>query len=81
MSGPEGKNYCSSHMSQAVLPHPEPAKVKFEDADAPKAPDKHGMGNIPDGALRALVQKLEVADGLTEPEIPHKFPADYGGSY
>ena len=79
VSGPEGKNYCPTHMSQAVLPTKETPKVKFEDTSDRPEGYPPGMGSIPDGVLLALVSKMQSVEGLSEPEIASMLADDYGG--
>ena len=80
VSGPEGKNYCATHMSQAAIPPEEGRRVEFEfDPSHPKAP-AYGMENIPGKVLRPLVKKVdeEEEEELPEQEIASKITEEYG---
>ena len=80
VSGPEGKNFCPTHMSQAALPPKEPPKVKFGNLTPPdKAPDI-GMGSIPDEVSKALVTRMTTVEGMSEPEVACRLADDYGGA-
>ena len=80
VSGPDGKHFCSTHMSPAVLPAPERPRVQSEcDSKHPREPAQC-MGNIPDDVLWALASSISDKDGLGDRDIFDHLIEGYGGS-
>ena len=78
--GPDGKHFCPTHMSSAVLPGIDGHMVEFgRNSKQPKAPSQ-GVWAIPDDVLLALAPSMSDKDGLEDRDIVDHLTEEYGGA-
>ena len=79
--GPDGHNYCPSHLVMSVSPTPPSPKVKFPKVDcpAPKVVRKSGVCLVPDEILPPLIEQLQRGGFSKESDLIDELAERFGG--